>query len=82
MLFEQLLGVLVCVKWVKLVPLLLAVETFVPEVDQLHPGRVDELTDPLRLEHFELVDLLLQFTQLDRGVPLQVPDLGINLILL
>ena len=82
MLLEQLLGEFVGVERVELVPLLLTVVTLVPVVDQLHSGGVDELPDSLRLEHLELVYLLLQFPQLCRRVPLQVPDLGVNLFLL
>ena len=70
MLFQQLLGELVGVEWVELVSLFLTVVTLVPVVDQLHPGGVNELTDPLRLEHLQLVHLLLQLSQLCRGVPL------------
>ena len=82
MLFQQLLGEVVGVEGVELVPLLLTVVALVPVVDQLHPGGVDELPDPLRLEHLQLIDLLLQLAQLCRGVPLQVPDLGVDLVLL
>ena len=81
-LFQQLLGEIVGVEGLELVPLLLTVVALVPEVDQLHPGGDDELTDLLRLEHLELVHLPLQFPELCRGVPLQVPDLGVDFILL
>ena len=58
------------------------VVALVPKVDKFHPGGVDELPYLLCLQHLQLVHFFLQFTELCRGMPLQILDLRVYVLLL